>query len=238
MPVLEARNLTVSRDRRLVIPGFDLRLDGGRVVAILGPNGAGKTSAMLALLGLIPCGGTVTLDGEELRAADQRRRIGFVPQDGGIPTAASAQEWISLQAASRGATKTEVTQICQELQVPVGRRVARRLSGGERRRVSLAAALVGEPDVLVLDEPTAGLDAELRATAIAAVTRAARAGSAVLLSTHLLDEIVECADEILVMQQGRITRRGTPSELLETSATAWTPAAQAAQLRKIFGESA
>lgn len=237
MPVLEAHALTVVRDRRTVVSELDLRLESGRIVAMLGPNGAGKTSVMLAMLGLVPASGSVRLDGAPLRTPAQRRRIGFVPQEGGIPTAAHAREWISVQAASRAADRQAVDRVCEELQVPDNRRPARRLSGGERRRVGLAAALVGSPDVLVLDEPTAGLDPELRATAIAAITRAARAGAAVLLSTHLLDEVVECADEVVVLQAGRITRRGTSQELLGSTET-WTPAAQAAQLRRLFGESA
>lgn len=236
MPVLEARNLSVVRDGATVVHDLSLRLESGRITALLGPNGSGKTSTMLGLLGLLPHGGAVTLDGQPINTAAQRRRIGFVPQEGGIPSGATAREWIELQARLRRADEPDLTRICDVLQVPTTRRLARRLSGGERRRVSLAAALVGTPDILILDEPTAGLDPELRAQAVSELQSAAHSGAAVLLSTHLLDEIVECADEILVLRRGTIIRAGTPAALFGDTGT-WTPRAQSELLRSLFEES-
>lgn len=233
---LVADRLTVLRGRREVVRDLELSLEAGRVVALLGPNGSGKTTTMLGLLGLLPTTGTLTFNGQHRLDAAARARIGYVPQEGGIPSGATATEWVTLQARLRGVDAATVDALTRRLQVPEARRLARRLSGGERRRASLAAALVGRPDLLVLDEPTAGLDPELRATAVSLIREAANAGAAVLLSTHLLDEIVECADEILVMRDGQIIRRGTPESLLGDSRSAWTPSAQSETLRALFGD--
>ena len=143
-------------------------------------------------------------------------------------------EWINLQAALRKADADRVRQLVAELAIPQHRRPVRRLSGGERRRVALCAALVGEPDLLILDEPTAGMDPEMRAVAISVIRQAADRGAAILLSTHLLDEIVECADAIVVMRGGHVVRVGTREDLLGTAPLTWSPTDQAAALRSLF----
>lgn len=239
MTVLDATDFGVRRGRTSVVHGLTLALERGRITALLGPNGSGKTSTMLGLLGLLPTSGTLSLFGSTRQPdAAMRARIGFVPQDGGIPTGATALEWIRLQAALRGADPATVDRLVRTLGIPTHRRLARRLSGGERRRVALAAALVGQPQLLVLDEPTAGLDPELRSTAVDLIRDAARAGAAVLLSTHLLDEIVECADVLAIMRDGTMVRTGSPTELLEDPPSAWSPSAQADALRRLFGDHA
>ena len=236
--MLAATSLSVRRGRADVVTDLTLRLDEGRITALLGPNGSGKTSSMLAFLGLLPSRGSLERFGSQHHPdARARAAIGFVPQEGGIPTSATALEWVSLQAELRGASAATTARILDALQVPTHRRLARRLSGGERRRVALAAALVGNPRLLVLDEPTAGLDPELRAIAISLICEAARDGAAVLLSTHLLDEVVECADSIVIMRDGRIVRRGCLNELLGEEPISWSPASQAQTLRNLFGES-
>ena len=235
MDILSAHGLGVRRGRRLVVHDLDLTLPAGRITALLGPNGSGKTSTMLGLLGILPTSGRIEVFGATTRDAEARRRTGFVPQDGGIPTGARAMEWIALQAGLRHAGRNDVAHVVDALRIAQDRRLARRLSGGERRRVVLAAALVGAPELLILDEPTAGLDPEARAVAISMIRAAADAGAAVLLSTHLLDEVVECADTIGVMRDGRLIRLGPSEALLSDRSIPWSPAEQADELRRIYG---
>lgn len=232
MSRLHLSGFDVRRAGVHTVHNLDLRVAPGEIVALLGANGAGKTSTMLGLLGLLPSSGERILLGQRNITAETRARIGFVPQEGGIPTGATAEEWVRLQARVKGAPNAE--ELLEALHVPRDRRLARRLSGGERRRVALAAALIGTPELLILDEPTAGLDPELRATAIQHVRHAAGRGAGVLLSTHLLDEVIECADQVVVMQRGHIVRRGSPTTLL--GSTGWSPLEQAERLRDLLGD--
>lgn len=235
MTVLDVTDFGVRRGRAEVVAGLNLSLEAGRITALLGPNGSGKSTTMLGILGLLPTTGTLRILGSTHPDAAVRAAIGFVPQDGGIPTGSTALEWIGLQADLRDADRSSVERIVAALDIPGQRRLARRLSGGERRRVALAAALVGAPRLLVLDEPTAGLDPESRSTAIRLIRDAARAGAGVLLSTHLLDEIVECADVLALMRDGKVIRTGTPAQLLGNPPSSWSPSAQADALRSLFG---
>ena len=232
MSRLHLSGFDVRRAGVQTVHNLDLRVAPGEIVALLGANGAGKTSTMLGLLGLLPSSGERILLGQRNITAETRARIGFVPQEGGIPTGATAEEWVRLQARVKGAPNAE--ELLEALHVPRDRRLARRLSGGERRRVALAAALIGTPELLILDEPTAGLDPELRATAIQHVRHAAGRGAGVLLSTHLLDEVIECADQVVVMQRGHIVRRGSPTTLLGSAG--WSPLEQAERLRDLLGD--
>lgn len=235
MPVLETIGFEVSRGRTVVIRDLSMALPAGRITALLGPNGSGKTTAMLGLLDLLPSRGIRRIFDHTRLAAGDRASIGFVPQEGGIPTGATGPEWIRLQAALRGAHSSETDALLSLLDVPRDRRLARRLSGGERRRVALASALVGNPRLLVLDEPTAGLDPHLRAVAVQSIRSAAAAGAAVLLSTHLLDEIVECAHHVLLIQNGRLIREGSPTTLFGHQSSMSTAAEQARMLKDLFG---
>lgn len=222
-PILEARRLALRRGRRLVWPDLSLELRPG-VTVLLGPNGAGKTTLIDGLLAPDrAAGGAVLLDGEPVaRGASLRRyhgRIGHMPQDWRYFDRFTARESVAYVAWLKGIPRTRTTAAAREALARVhlsdhaDTRVAR-MSGGMRQRVGLAEAFVNEPRVVLLDEPTVGLDPAQRASFRDALR--SRAGSrAILLSTHLTDDVHAVADRVLVVDKGAILFDGSPAELIE-----------------------
>jgi len=198
------------------VDGASFRAFAGQVTAVLGLNGAGKTSTIECCEGLRrPDGGSVTVLGHDPVADGSwlRPRVGVMLQDGGMPGAARAGDVLNLSAAmyARPLDPGELTarlDLTSRLRTPV-----RRLSGGERQRLALAVALVGRPDVVFLDEPTAGLDPQARLAVWDLVEELRSTGVAVVLSTHLLDEAERLADHVVLMAAGRVVAAGTPGEL-------------------------
>ena len=208
-----------SRGRGLA--GLDLSIPRGMVTALLGPNGAGKSTAVGVLSGLIQqqSGSAMVLGGIPGRA-DARRRVNVMVQDDGLPSGAHAAEVVRHVARLRGEPDTAGDLIAAWGLDALGRTTMRRLSGGERRRVSLTCALVGHPDMVILDEPTAGLDPRGRALIWRAIDRLRTGGCTVLLCTHLLDEAEALADEIAIISEGRCLRQGPLSSLVADSSEA------------------
>ena len=213
-PFVAANALSKSFGRTQVLSEFDLRVDGPGVVALLGPNGAGKTTFINAALGLIrPSGGTLSIMGARPGSAQARARTGVMMQDAELPDLLTAREQITLFASyyprPRGVEETismaGLTNFCDA-------RYAK-LSGGQKRRVQFALALVGRPDLIFLDEPTTGLDAEARRGLWAIVRQAAAEGARVVLTTHYLEEADALADDVVVMKAGHVIARGAPADL-------------------------
>jgi len=196
------------------LDGLDLTVASGRVTVLLGPNGAGKSTAVGVIAGLVqPTAGAVAVLGGPAGRLDARRRVNVMVQEDGLPTGAHAVELVRHVARLRGCPET-----AQPLVELLGldrlkRTTMRRLSGGERRRVSLACALVGEPELVVLDEPTAGLDPRGRSIVWECISRIRDRGGAVLLCTHLLDEAESLADDVAIISGGRCQAEGTLSAL-------------------------
>ena len=224
-PIVAVRGLHVVRGGNEILHDVSMQLLPGSVTAFLGPNGAGKTSTMLAVLGLLPvaAGEIRILDKapEHLTAAE-RAAIGFLPQDNGIMPGARPFEWLLHMARLRGLGRDEALAVAERLGVRDVRRPVRTLSIGERRRVGAASALLGRPRLVILDEATMGLDPELRDRVLLEITRVAATGSAVLFSTHLLDEVHRLADHVIVLRAGRVVAqdelraaRGTAERELE-----------------------
>lgn len=184
---------------------------------LLGPNGAGKTSTIECCVGLrSPSAGTITVlgaSGAALHTADHRSRVGVMLQDGGLPTGARPLPLLR-HLASLYAEPLEVDGLANRLMVTefAGTSV-RRLSGGQRQRLALAAALVGRPRLVFLDEPTAGLDPRSRLIVRELLSEQCAQGVAVVLTTHDLDEAARLAHRVIVMDEGQVVADATPAEL-------------------------
>ncbi|MFC6357115.1 ATP-binding cassette domain-containing protein [Luethyella okanaganae] len=228
-PLLETRNeaplsldhFTVRRQRRLILDGITLDFQFG-VTAILGPNGAGKTTLLEAIVSLgRRCDGEVRFSGLQPTTIRSRRRVlerlGFMPQDWEFIPGYTVAETVEYAAWLKGAHSRRLSEMAQaalgnvNLAGESDRKVGR-LSGGMRQRVGLAEALVCEPEILVLDEPTVGLDPEQRIEFRSAL-RARSDQSVILMSTHLTEDAGLLADRIIVLAKGRILFDGAPDEL-------------------------
>ncbi|MFF8968590.1 ABC transporter ATP-binding protein [Streptomyces sp. NPDC014995] len=198
------------------VRGISFHVNRGEIFALLGTNGAGKTSTVELLEGLErPDGGEIRVLGHDPYAdrAAVRPRTGVMLQEGGFPSELTVKETARMWAGCvSGARPVEEALALVGLAGKAGVRV-KQLSGGERRRLDLALALLGEPEVLFLDEPTTGLDAEGRRDTWDLVRALRDAGTTVLLTTHYLEEAEGLADRLAILHQGRIAAAGTPAEV-------------------------
>ncbi|MYW02378.1 ATP-binding cassette domain-containing protein [Streptomyces sp. SID3343] len=217
-----ARSFTLRGQTVDAVRGIDFDVAAGELVGFLGPNGAGKTTTLRMLTTLLrPTRGSGTVAGCDLLADPQgvRRRIGYVAQGGSAWPESKVGEEIELQARLYGLSKTEARQrgalLAERLDLSgLDQRLAKTLSGGQRRRLDIALGMVHEPDLVFLDEPTSGLDPQSRANLWDHVRRMrAEQGMTVFLTTHYLDEADALCDRILVTDEGTIVAEGTPDEL-------------------------
>jgi ABC-2 type transport system ATP-binding protein len=214
-PAVVVDGLRVFRGSREVLPGISLTVPRGQVVGLLGPNGGGKTTLLRSIVGVqIIAGGTVTVLGEPAGSPGLRSRVGYVTQDSSVYADLTVRANLTYFAALAGAARTEVERVVEavDLTDDIDSRV-NQLSGGQRSRVSLAAALVGSPDLLVLDEPTVGLDPVLRRDLWALFRRLADTGTTLLVSSHVMDEATRC-DRLLLLREGRLLADDSPDGLL------------------------
>jgi ABC-2 type transport system ATP-binding protein len=226
-PAIEVSGLRVIRGEREVLPGIDVAVERGKVTGLLGPSGAGKTTLIRAIVGVqIVAGGEVRVLGEPagspaLRGAGAvgHSRLGYVTQAPSVYGDLSVEENLRYFAQILGATRERVAEVIEDVQLSDhADQVVRNLSGGQRARVSLGTALLGQPELLVLDEPTVGLDPVLRARLWENFRGLAAAGTTLLISSHVMDEAGHC-DELLLMREGRIVATGSPQGLLERTGT-------------------
>jgi ABC-2 type transport system ATP-binding protein len=211
--VVEVRDLVVVRGGREVLPGISLDVQAG-VTGLLGPSGCGKTTLMRCLVGAqrVRSGGVEVL-GAPAGSPALRTRVGYVTQDASVYDDLSVVENLSFFARVLGVDRSAVDRAIEAVALDDHRdQVVGRLSGGQRSRAGLAVALLGEPDLLVLDEPTVGLDPVLRRDLWALFHRIADAGVAVLVSSHVMDEAERC-HRLLLMREGRIIADGSPDEI-------------------------
>lgn len=231
-PVVETVGLTVRRGHATVFTGLDLRVDGGAIVGLLGPSGCGKSTLIRAIVGTqVIAGGTVRVLGRPTGSRDLRGRIGYMPQAGGVYDDLSVRGNLRYVGRLLGADSAACAGVLERVDlVDVADRPAGSLSGGQRSRVSLAMALLGSPQLLVLDEPTVGLDPVLREELWGIFARLADEGVSLILSSHVMDEAHRC-DELVLLREGRVLAQDTPDALLRATGTASMSAAFLALIR-------
>ncbi|WP_380156547.1 ABC transporter ATP-binding protein [Kineococcus sp. R86509] len=199
-----------------VLDGLSFRAERGRVTALLGPNGAGKTTTVGICEGLQRAdSGTVRVLGLDpvADAATLRPRVGVMLQDGGLPSGVGALEALR-HLAELHTDPLDVDALAERLGLTsFARTRVRRLSGGQRQRLATACALVGRPELVFLDEPSAGLDPQARLAVWDVVREVRAAGVAVVLTTHLMEEAERLADSVVVVDHGRAVATGSPDEL-------------------------
>lgn len=235
VPAIDVEGLVVTYGSRVAVVGIDLQARAGQVVALLGRNGAGKTSTVETLEGYRrPAGGRVRVLGlDPTTSGDHRRlsrRIGVMLQKGGVYPGIGPLEAVEL-FGSYYDDPVPARDLIERLDLgQVSRTPWRRLSGGEQQRLSLALALVGRPEVVFLDEPTAGVDPRGRLAIRAEVAALRDSGACVLLTTHELEEAERMADRIVIIDAGRVVAAGTSAEL-----TAAAPGQEEIRFRSTAG---
>jgi ABC-2 type transport system ATP-binding protein len=219
-PAVVVTGLRVRRGNRPVLHGLDLSIPRGGVVGLLGPSGSGKTTLMRAIVGVQAVqAGSVTVLGRPAGSATLRRRVGYVTQLPSVYDDLTVRQNLRYFRAVLGAPAADVDRVIDETDLADSAgALAGSLSGGERSRLSLAGALLGNPELLVLDEPTVGLDPVLRVNLWALFHRLADAGTSLLVSSHVMDEATRC-DRLLLMRDGLILADDTPGGLLAATGT-------------------
>jgi len=216
--VLEVRGLVHRYGDHTALAGVDLTVRSGECVALLGPNGAGKTTLVRNVIGLIE-GNADLIDvaGGNPRRAETRRRLGVVQQAVGFPRSLTVGEIVGGAATRRGCPPEAASRAIAEMGLTgLEKRRANTLSGGQQQRLQLAMGLVADPVLLVLDEPTEGLDVKARGRFWKTIRRRLDDGAGVLITTHLVDEAAAVADRVVVVDRGRVVAKGTPDELRRT----------------------
>ncbi|HEX2316102.1 MAG TPA: ABC transporter ATP-binding protein [Thermomonospora sp.] len=211
---VSVRGLRVRRGGREVLRDVAFDVPRGSVVGLLGPSGCGKTTLMRAVVGVqIVQGGTVTVLGRPAGSRELRRTVGYATQSPAVYADLTVQENLRYFASVLGAPRGDVARVVDEVGLgPHRDQVVATLSGGQRSRASLAVALLGRPELLVLDEPTVGLDPVLRQELWELFHELAAQGVTLLVSSHVMDEAGRC-ERLLLMREGQILADGTPDAL-------------------------
>ncbi|HEX6855977.1 MAG TPA: ABC transporter ATP-binding protein [Streptosporangiaceae bacterium] len=219
-PAVDIVGLAKSYGRTVAVAGLTLRAERAQVTAILGPNGAGKTTTVEI------CEGYRRADAGRVRvlgldpvkdARVLRPRVGVMLQAGGIPTTARAGEYLRVMARFY-AQPIDPGLLIDRLGLAASVRTPfKRLSGGQQQRLSLAAAVIGRPELVFLDEPTAGLDPQARHATWDLITGLRASGASVILTTHQMDEAEQLADHVVIVDHGQVVADGTPAELTGTA---------------------
>ena len=215
-PAIKVTGLRVIRGDRTVLDDVSFTVAARTVTGLLGPSGCGKSTLMRSIVGIqVVAGGTVDVLGEPAGSKALRRSVGYVTQAPSVYADLTVRENLRYFAAVLGAPSADVDRVVDEVGLTTHVDVITgRLSGGQEARVSLAAALLGTPKLLVLDEPTVGLDPVLRRDLWALFARLADTGTTLLVSSHVMDEATRCG-RLLLMRDGRILADDSPDALLE-----------------------
>lgn len=214
-PAIVIEGLVVDRGGVRVLPGLDVRVSAGTITGLLGPSGCGKTTLMRSIVGTQRVvAGRVSVLGRPAGTPALRAEVGYVTQAPSVYEDLTARENLAYFARVVGASRGRPAEVIEAVRMgDHADRPTSRLSGGQRARVSLGVALLGQPRLLVLDEPTVGLDPVVRRELWDEFRRLAGAGATLLVSSHVMDEAAEC-DRLLLMREGRIVADSTPAAVL------------------------
>ena len=213
-PTVAVRGLRVRRGGRVVLPGISVEVAPGRVTGLLGPSGSGKTTLMRAIVGVqIVEDGEVSVLGRPAGSPELRQRVGYVTQAPSVYGDLTVRENLQYFGRILRAPPERVDDVLATVALAErADQIVRTLSGGERSRVSLASALIGRPDLLVLDEPTVGLDPVLRRDLWRMFHELADGGATLLVSSHVIDEAERC-DDLVLLRDGQVVATGSPDDL-------------------------
>jgi ABC-2 type transport system ATP-binding protein len=219
-PAVATSGLRVRRGKAEVLHGLDVSVPRGMVVGLLGPSGSGKSTLMRSIVGAQKItSGTVTVLDRPAGSSSLRRRIGYVTQAPSVYEDLTVAQNLRYFGSIIGAPADDGERVIREVDLePQARQLVGSLSGGERNRVSLAVALLGKPELLVLDEPTVGLDPVLRRDLWELFASLAAGGVSLLVSSHVMDEARRC-DRILLLHNGQLLADDTPAGLLVQTGT-------------------
>ncbi|HCZ28813.1 TPA: multidrug ABC transporter ATP-binding protein [Candidatus Saccharibacteria bacterium] len=220
------RKLVVEKNGNKILKAINFNVKPGRLVGLIGPSGAGKTTMMRAIVGIqIPTSGSLAIDDLAAGSSELRGRIGYVPQSSSVYEDLTVYQNLAYFASLINASRAAIDTVIKHVDLTGQRnQVAATLSGGQRARVSLAIALLGEPDILVLDEPTVGLDPVLRHSLWQLFRRFAHSGKTILISSHVMDEADRC-DDVILVRDGKLLWTEAREELLRHTKTRSTEAA-------------
>ncbi|GAC1504526.1 MAG: hypothetical protein NVS1B3_01450 [Candidatus Dormibacteraceae bacterium] len=216
---VDVENVSKSFGAVKALDGVTLRVRQGEIYGLLGPNGAGKTTLIRAIVGLVaPGSGTVTVLGRRMPDVDVLQRIGYMTQQAALYPGLSVEENVQVFAAINGA-QGGVNEALKLVELDQRRKsVVATLSGGMRQRCSLACALVHKPQLLLLDEPTVGVDPQLRVQFWEEFRKMAAAGTTIIVSSHVMDEAERC-QRLGLVQYGRLLAEGSPDEVRSQAGT-------------------
>ena len=214
MSAIRVDGLRVDRGGATVLPGLTFSVEEGTVTGLLGPSGSGKTTLMRSLVGVqIVAGGTIQVLGLPAGSPALRRRVAYTTQAPSVYGDLTLRENLEYFARVLAVERSSIDEALETVGLtPVARRAVRTFSGGQLSRASLAAALLGGPELLVLDEPTVGLDPVLRRDLWATFRGLAEGGATLLVSSHVMDEADRC-DRLLLLRDGELVADATPGEL-------------------------
>lgn len=211
--------MIVQKSKNIILDRLDFGIKKGSLTGLIGPSGSGKTTLMRAIVGVQEYSGTLRVLGNDAGGKRLRSKLGYVTQTPAIYSDISVTQNLEYFATIVGADKSKIHEIIQTVELEgQARQLISSLSGGQKARVSLAVALLGDPDILVLDEPTVGLDPVLREKLWQLFRGLAQSGKTLLISSHVMDEADRC-DELLLLRDGRVLWNDNRKKLLQSTKT-------------------
>lgn len=214
-PAITSAHLVVTKSKHRILESLEFAVGRGTLTGLIGPSGSGKTTLMRAIIGVQKYKGDLTILGKPAGHKELRKKIGYLPQGGAVYSDLTVVQNLRYFAKLVGADNKNVDEIIDTVHLTSQRKqVVSTLSGGQMARVSLAVALLGDPDILVLDEPTVGLDPVLRNDLWRLFEQLAKKGKTLLISSHVMDEAARC-ENLLLLRDGKLLWRNSQKKLLQ-----------------------